>query len=266
MKKAEGYPNHDLYLFQIIGYSDPMKNIFIADAHLRQPNDDNYQLLLHFLSEIRGKAKKLFILGDLFEFWIGYNEKNFPHYFPLLDSLVKLAESGVEIVYFEGNHDFHLGKFFSENLRATIYTEPAIVEIDGKQVYVCHGDLINSRDYGYRLFRFLLHNPVTKALFPLFPAALVFRIANNLSNRSKKHHQKRNIKKDYDRMLRKFADNQFRNGCDAVVTAHFHYPHLSVAENGNTLLSLGDWITQFTYGEFSAEKFSLHRYRYDVPL
>jgi len=253
--------NRDLYLFQIIGYSDPMKSIFIADAHLRHPDDDNYQLLLHFLSEIRGKAKTLFILGDLFEFWIGYNEKNFPHYLPLLDSLVKLTKSGVEIVYFEGNHDFHLGKFFSETLRATIYTNPAIVEIDGKKVYVCHGDQINSRDYGYRLFRFLLHNSATKALFPLIPTALVFRIAQNLSSRSKKHHQKRNIKKDYNRLLGHFADGQFRIGCDAVVTAHFHFPHLKVAENGNTLLSLGDWITQFTYGEFSAGKFSLHTYR-----
>ncbi|MRR54862.1 MAG: UDP-2,3-diacylglucosamine diphosphatase [Deltaproteobacteria bacterium] len=238
-----------------------MKSIFLADAHLRNPSDDNYQLLLLFLSEIQGKAKKLFILGDLFEFWIGYNERNFPHYLPLLDSLTKLTESGVEIVYFEGNHDFHLGKFFSETLRATIYTNPAIVELDGKQVFICHGDQINSHDYGYRFFRFLLHNPATKILFPLVPAALVFRIAKKLSSRSKKHHQKRNIKQDYNKMLRLFADSKFRIGCDAVVTAHFHFPQLTIAENGNTLLSLGDWITQFSYGEFSAGKFSLHTYR-----
>jgi UDP-2,3-diacylglucosamine hydrolase len=238
-----------------------MKRIFIADAHLRHPDDDNYQLLLHFLSDIRDSVQTLFILGDLFEFWIGYNEKNFPHYHPLLDSLLKLSESGVEIVYFEGNHDFHLGKFFSETLQATIYSNPAIVEIDGKHVFVCHGDQINSRDYGYRLLRFLLHNRTTKALFPLFPPALIFRIANSLSSRSRKHHRKRNRKKDYNLMLRHFADSRFSEGCDAVVTAHFHYPYLSVTENGNTLLSLGDWISQYTFGEFSEGKFSLKSYR-----
>ncbi|MDD2335311.1 MAG: UDP-2,3-diacylglucosamine diphosphatase [Geobacteraceae bacterium] len=238
-----------------------MKRIFIADAHLRNPDDDNYQLLLHFLSDIRGTVKTLFILGDLFEFWIGYDEKSFPHYLPVLNSLQKLVESGVEIVYFEGNHDFHLGKFFSETLRATIYRNPAILELDGKNVYVCHGDQINIQDYGYRLLRFLLHSRATKTLFPLIPPPLVFRIAHHLSYRSKKHHQERNSKKDYKALLTHFAEYHFKNGCDAVVTAHFHFPHLSVSENGNTLLSLGDWITQFTYGEFSSGNFSLHSYR-----
>lgn len=238
-----------------------MKRIFIADAHLRNPDDDNYRLLLDFLSDIRGTVKTLFILGDLFEFWIGYDVKSFPHYFPVLDSLQKLVQSGAEIVYFEGNHDFHLGKFFSETLRATIYKNPAILELDGKHVYVCHGDQINLQDYGYRLLRLLLHSRTTKALFPLFPPALVFRIAHHLSCQSKKHHQERNCRKDYKLLLTNFAEYQFNNGCDAVVTAHFHVPHLTVTENGKTLLSLGDWITQFTYGEFSSGEFSLHSYR-----
>ncbi len=238
-----------------------MKRIFIADAHLRNPDDDNYQLLLKFLSEIRGTAKTLFILGDLFEFWIGYDEKAFPHYLPVLDSLQKLVESGVEIVYFEGNHDFHLGKFFSETLRATIHTNPAILDIDGKRVYVCHGDQINTQDYSYKLLRFLFHNRATKALFPLFPPALVFRIAHHLSCRSKKHHRERNKQKNYQSLLTHFAEFQFKNGCDAVVTAHFHFPHLSVAANGDTLLSLGDWMTQFSYGEFSSGNFSIHSYQ-----
>ncbi|MGA7827457.1 MAG: UDP-2,3-diacylglucosamine diphosphatase [Geobacteraceae bacterium] len=238
-----------------------MKRIFIADAHLRQPEDDNYQLLLRFLSDIQDTTETLFILGDLFEFWIGYHEKNFPHYRPLLDRLQQLSESGIKIVYFEGNHDFHLGRFFSETLQATVYTKPAIVELDGKRVYICHGDQINSQDYGYSLLRFLLHSPLTKALFPLFPPAMVFSIAHYLSCRSKKYHKVRNIRKDYKSLLDKFADSQFGKGCDAVVTAHFHFPLLSVTEEGKTLLSLGDWITQFSYGELSAGQFSVHTYQ-----
>ena len=99
-------------------------------------------------------------------------KNTFPHYLPVLDSLQKLVKSGVEIVYFEGNHDFHLGKFFSETLRATIYTNPAILDLDGKHVYVCHGDQINIQDYGYRLLRFLLHSRTTKTTFPYFSRLL----------------------------------------------------------------------------------------------
>jgi UDP-2,3-diacylglucosamine hydrolase len=238
-----------------------MKRVFIADAHLRNPDDDNYRHLLRFLSDLQGTTKTLFILGDLFEFWIGYNEKAFPHYLPILDSLRKLAESGVEIVYFEGNHDFHLGRFFSETLRAVIYQNPAILNLDGKKVFICHGDQINKQDYGYRFLRFLLHSRATKTLFPLIPPAVVFQIAAQFSRRSKMYHRERNKKRDYKALLTLFAEDKFLNGCDAVVTAHFHLPHLTVAENGKTLLSLGDWITQFTYGEFSSGKFSLHTFR-----
>jgi UDP-2,3-diacylglucosamine hydrolase len=238
-----------------------MRRVFIADAHLRKPDDKNYQLLVRFLSELRGSTKTLYILGDLFEFWIGYGEQAFPHYRPILDGLRELTESGVEIVYFEGNHDFHLGSFFTETLQATIYPSHATIDLDGKNVYMCHGDQINKQDYGYRFLRFLLHNRATKKLFPLFPSSLVFRIADHLSCHSKTYHQQRNSRWDYQALLENFADSRFQNGYDAIVTAHFHLPLLSVAKNGKTLLSLGDWITQFTYGEFSEGKFSLHSYR-----
>jgi UDP-2,3-diacylglucosamine hydrolase len=238
-----------------------MRRVFIADAHLRHPDDINYRLLVRFLSELRGTTKTLYILGDLFEFWIGYEEKAFPHYHLILDGLRDLAESGVEIVYFEGNHDFHLGSFFTETLQAKIYPNDATVNLDGKKVYICHGDQINTKDYGYRLLRFLLHNRLIKKLFPLFPPTLVFRIADHLSCHSKTYHKQRNSRWDYQSLLKNFADNHFQNGYDAIVTAHFHLPLLSITKNGKTLLSLGDWITQFTYGEFSKGKFSLHSYQ-----
>lgn len=238
-----------------------MRRVFIADAHLRNPDDENYQLLLRFLSELRGSTSTLFILGDLFEFWIGYREKAFPHYRPILDSLRELVESGVEIVYFEGNHDFHLGTFFSKTLQATIHPNHTVINLDGKKVFMCHGDQINAHDYGYRILRFLLHNGATKRLFPLVPPALVFRIADLFSCHSKTYHQQRNSQWNYQALLEHFAESRFQNGCDAVVTAHFHLPLLSVAKDGKTLLSLGDWITQFTYGEFTDGEFSLHAYR-----
>jgi len=238
-----------------------MRRVFIADAHLRKPSDQNYQLLLRFFSELRGTTSTLFILGDLFEFWVGYGAKEFPHYRPVLDALYELVNSGTEIVYFEGNHDFHLNGFFSHTLGATIYPNPTIVTLDGKRVFMCHGDLINSRDYGYRLLRFLLHNQTTKALIRLFPPRLVFRIADHLSSRSKEFHGERNMKWDYKTLLDNFAADRFQEGCDAVITAHFHLPHLTATGSGKILLSLGDWITQFTYGEFSKGSFSLHTYR-----
>lgn len=240
-----------------------MRRVFIADAHLRNPEDENYRLLLCFLSELQGTTKSLFILGDLFEFWIGDRKNIYPHYHPVIDILQELSDSGTEIFYFEGNHDFHLGRAFKEDLRATIYPKPSVLRLDDKLVYICHGDQINSLDHGYRLLRLMLHNRFTRLLIPLVPAALVFPMAEFLSCRSKSRHGRRNMKWNYEVLLKNFADNRFRDGCDAVVTAHFHYPMLLTRHNQKelSLLALGDWITQFSYGELIEGKFSLRSYR-----
>ncbi len=85
-------------------YSTPMRTLFLADAHLRQEADDNYRLLMRFLAGLRGETETLYILGDLFDFWIGYPRSAFPHYLPLLEALEELRRSGTRIVYLEGNH------------------------------------------------------------------------------------------------------------------------------------------------------------------
>ena len=87
-----------------------MRSIFIADAHLRNPGDANYRELLRFLAGLRGNTDTLYILGDLFEFWIGYSTTPFIQYLPILEELRLLTAGGTAIVYFEGNHDFHMGR------------------------------------------------------------------------------------------------------------------------------------------------------------
>ena len=69
-----------------------MRKVFIADAHLRNADDPNYAKLLAFLRNCRGTTDTLFILGDLFEFWIGYRHPPFTHYYPVLDQLRQLVE------------------------------------------------------------------------------------------------------------------------------------------------------------------------------
>lgn len=239
-----------------------MRRVFIADAHLRNPSDENYRLLLRFFTELKGTTKTLYILGDLFEFWVGYQESVFPHYQPVLRSLEELRASGTEIVYFEGNHDFHLGRFFTETLQATIYSNPAILNLDGRRIYICHGDQINSNDRSYLFLRFLLRSRVTRTLFTQIPSPIVTRVAKHLSLRSKRKHGERNSKWNYETLLSNFAEMRFRDSCDAVITAHYHYPLLTTTKDGRkkTLLSIGDWITQYSYGELTDGKLSLHRY------
>ena len=236
-----------------------MRKVLIADAHLRNPEDENYRKMLMFLAGLQGNTETLFILGDLFEFWIGYRRVPFTHYYPVLEQLRQLAGSGTDIVFFEGNHDFHMGPFFTETLKADVYKGPAVIDIHGKKVYFCHGDQINSRDIGYRLLRFAMHNPLSGACVPIIPAGAVSRLAVWMSRASKMKRQARRTKRDPLPMLRQFAAARFAEGCDMVICGHFHQPLLEISgENGDrALLALGDWITQFSYAEWQDGELSL---------
>lgn len=237
-----------------------MRAIFIADAHLRQPGDQNYRLLMEFLAGLRGNVDTLYILGDLFEFWIGYDPVPFTHYLPLLDRLRELVDSGVRIEYFEGNHDFHMGPFFTETLRATVHPGPAVIDIQGERFYLCHGDEVNRKDYPYRLLRFILHSSLTRAATRIVPPAVTCRIAVGMSRESRKNHGRRRHRWDYAAILRTFAAERFREGCRAVVAGHFHQPFIDRNNDGTVLLSLGDWLTHYTYGEWSDGTLSLKTY------
>ena len=236
-----------------------MRKIFIADAHLKRPEDDNYRTLIRFLETLPADTDTLYLMGDIFEFWIGNPVPVYSHYREIIDCLKDVRGRGVRIVYFEGNHDFHLGRFFEEKLQAEVHEAGAVLNIGPKRVYLCHGDQINRADYRYRAFRLLLHNPVVRALVPLFSRRIADHAAATLSRRSSKQHGRRRKRWDYRAILDTFAGERFASGCDAVITGHYHLP-VYRNEPGRLFISLGDWITQYSYaqwldGEFTLESF-----------
>jgi UDP-2,3-diacylglucosamine hydrolase len=237
-----------------------MRKIFIADAHLRQPEDANYQALIRFLEQLPPDTDTLYILGDLFEFWLGSPQPVYGHYREFVDCLRGVRARGVRIVYFEGNHDFHLGGFFTEQLQAEVFAAGAELEIGGKRVYLCHGDQINREDYRYRAFRLACHNPLVKALLPFFSQRLASHAAKVLSRRSSKQHAARRSRWDYRVILDRFARDRFAAGCDAVITGHYHLP-IFRREQDRLFISLGDWITQYSYAQWLDGEFSLESFR-----
>ena len=240
-----------------------MRAIFLADAHLKNEQDENYRLLLQFLDEQRGSVDSLFILGDLFEFWIGHRTMPFSHYRPVLEKLLQLRNDGTAIHYFEGNHDFHLGPYFTKTLKATVYRSAATLELDGKKVYACHGDQINSHDYGYRLLRFALHNRTTGILVPFVPPRVTSFIADKMARNSKRKYRNRESRWNYKAILRAFAARRFAEGCDTVVTGHFHIPLLerSGPQENRITVSLGDWIHRYSYAEWDNGSIRLKTYQ-----
>ena len=236
-----------------------MRDIFLADAHLFDPAAGNYQRLLAFLDSLGGKTRTLYLLGDVFEFWVGYRHVVFAPYVPLLEALRRLREGGAEIVCVEGNHDFHLGPYFEEVLGCRVLPDGGAVEIDGARVLIGHGDLVNAGDRGYRLLRRTLRSRPMRWLMQVVPPDWTWGIARWASRQSQKGRSARTADWVPETMLMTHAEECFRQGFAAVVTGHFHFP-LRRETDGRVMIAVGDWIGQFSYAVYEDGRFELRTY------
>ena len=243
-----------------------MRTIFLADAHLVAPTDRNYRLLLRFLRELEGNTETLFIMGDLFDFWLGFPSNPLRQFDELLAALQSLVQSGCRLVYFEGNHDFHLGAIFRQRLGAEVHTGPAVIDLQGRRLFLCHGDQINRRDRGYRLLRLLLHNRLVAAAVKHVPPSIALRVRARLQRASRAGYQAKLQRWNYREIIRTFARSVREEGCDGLVAGHFHLAFCEQLDGSPfAILSLGDWMEQFTYGEITNGTLSLKTYQ-STPL
>ncbi|MCF6267874.1 MAG: UDP-2,3-diacylglucosamine diphosphatase [Desulfuromusa sp.] len=230
-----------------------MRAIFLSDAHLRQPQDNNYQFLLNFLNRQKD-LDALFLLGDIFEFWLGYKHLVFSVYIPLLEKLRQLSENGTKLYFVEGNHDFNLGSYFTETLDCTVITDQKLIDWDGQKILISHGDLLNPSPHYLRLRSFWRSWPI-RILAQIVHPDLVWSFAIWLSNKSSKndpdsHHL------DPTPYLLPFSE---KSNSDIVICGHFHHP-LDTEHQGIRIIALGDWISQFSYAEMVDGEIKLKSY------
>lgn len=225
-----------------------MRNIFIADAHLHQPEDSNYRLLLRFIESLQGTTDTLCILGDLFDFRIGLSSLSFPEHEPLLKALERLRAAGTRLIYLEGNHDFQLGVDLAMRLDADIYTGPVTLNLQGKKIFLCHGDLVNSADWRYRILHRVLRSRVTLFAGNLLPQSALLKLRKKLQLTSKGRYKHDRVRWDYRSIIRNYAAAVQEMGCEILVLGHFHLP-FAEKQGDFTLVSLGDWISHFSFAE-----------------
>lgn len=222
-----------------------MRAIFIADAHLKGLNDPNQKHLCSFLKTLKD-VDILFVLGDLFEFWTGYNETLEYNYSPVLAQFKRLKKSGTNIIYVEGNHDFSVGPFFKDILGGEVYPNSADITLDGKRFFLAHGD-IAEHSISYKIWRRFLRSPVVSIIVKIVPSFLVWKAAMILSKKSRGNHKRGDV---LDNLQREFAKEKIKQDFDIVIFAHSHVPEISeIAANGKkgVYANPGDWVREFSY-------------------
>jgi UDP-2,3-diacylglucosamine hydrolase len=125
---------------------------FIADLHLAQNRPDITACFLRFLKNEAVKAQALYILGDLFEAWIGDDDDS-AYLATIAKALTTLSDLGTKIYYIHGNRDFLLGQRFAKESAMTLLPEVDLINLYGQNVVIMHGDTLCTRDIAYQKFR-----------------------------------------------------------------------------------------------------------------
>lgn len=161
-----------------------MATLFIADLHLQTEEPAITAGFLRFLAGTAREADALYILGDLFEAWIGDDDPN-PLHRQIAAALKALAESGVPVYFIHGNRDFLLGQRFARESGMTLLPEEKVLELYGKRLLILHGDTLCTDDAGYQAFRTKVHQPWLQRLFLALPLFIRTRIAAKMRAGSK---------------------------------------------------------------------------------
>ena len=238
-----------------------MKDLFIADAHLTRPDEAAYRHLLSFLQQQRGQVRTLILLGDIFEFWVGYRHCVFSAYLPLLHELQQHHAAGTRIVMVEGNHDFHVGPFFTDTLDATVFPDDGTLQLDHTTVALNHGDTL-APTRSYLMLRGFFRSAFARFLIRIFPGDLTWKIGDALGVLSKKK-SRRQPRTEYslpEQTIRQQAQRRLDNGADLFLCGHFHQARLW-QEGKKSVAIVGNWGDTCHYGKFEHGRFTLEIYQ-----
>ena len=205
----------------------------------------------------------LFLLGDLFYFWFEYKTVVPKGFVRVLGKLAELADRGIPIYFFVGNHDLWMADYFEKELNIPVFHEPKEFTFNHKTFFIGNGDGKGPGDIGYKRMKKVFIHPISKWLFRWLHPDIGVRIAQNLSIKNKLISGKEDVRflGEENEWLVQYSKRKLeKKHFDYFVFGHRHLPlEISLNEN-STYFNLGDWIVYFTYGIFDGEKFELKKF------
>ena len=222
-----------------------MTTLFISDLHLDASRPHITRLFVEFLRGGAAQADALYILGDLFEAWIGDDAPD-PTGDVVASALAELHSRGVPCFYIHGNRDFLLGDAYARRARLTLLPDPSVVEIEGERVLLMHGDTLCTDDAPYQAFRAQSHTPQWQRSFLARPVAE--RQAFAAQARAESQRYTRSVESaitdvNLGAVGSAFAAHQTR----LLIHGHTHRParhSLQFAGKSVERVVLGDWYEQ----------------------
>jgi UDP-2,3-diacylglucosamine hydrolase len=241
------------------------KIYFISDIHLGlyppEKSAVRERLLVNWLDTIKFDAAELYLLGDIYDFWHEYKHVVPRGFTRFLGKVAELADRGIKLHYFTGNHDVWVYDYLPAEIGLTLYRHHITRDINGKRFYIGHGDGIGPGDAGYRLLKWGFSNKILQWLFArIHPnAAMAFGKSWSKSSRYAKGIEAEPYQGDDHELQVIFAHNTLqREHFDYFIFGHRHIPFDVNVGNNSRVINLGDWINNFTYAVWDGEELALH--------
>lgn len=244
---------------------------FISDLHLGARYIDNprahEQRVVSFLESIRPTARRLYMLGDVMDYWWDYRTVVPRGYVRFLGALARLADSGTEITWFKGNHDIWLFDYMQTEIGVRVIDGALTEDIGDQRFFMEHGDGVGHQSTGFRLIRSLFRNRLAQRLYASIHPRWTIGFAHSWSSHSRKAGGYAGAKGDDDATvcapLVDFAENYLRDVDSSVnyfIFGHVHRAFERQLSPDHRVVVLGDWISRFTYAVFDGSRLTLRRF------
>ncbi len=242
---------------------------FISDAHLgvdsEITSDKREELMIKWLDEIKEDALEISLVGDIFDFWFEFKHVVPRGFSRLLAKLRELSDSGIKIKYYTGNHDMWVFDYLPKAIGAELIRSTEIIEVDGKKLFVGHGDGLGSYDKKYNFLKKIFSAKFFQFLFRLVHPEISFRIALAWSSSSRKSHKYPDKIDHNEEWLVKYAKSVLKKQhIDYFIFGHRHIPiKIEIGENTD-FVNLGDWLINFTYAVYDGKGIELKSYKREL--
>lgn len=214
-----------------------------ADTHLQGAADEPaLRGFRRLCDRVREEGAPFYLLGDLFDYWVGPRQARMKEFRLVLDLLARVAEVA-PVHVLKGNRDFAMGSEIGRIPGLTLHGDETEVDWAGRRALLTHGDLLLQNDRAYLRMRRVLRNPLVRSTLRALPLAVSLRLAGALRHRSTAAVAKK-PRSAFEISYSRVRDLFRKGGYDVIVSGHIHRPSIHTGDLGGrprVFLTLGAW-------------------------
>jgi len=234
------------------------KIFFVSDLHLgledKEREELKEKLFCQFLTSLSPKNSRLFIVGDLFDYWFEYKLVLQKGYYRTFTAIKNFTEEGGKVDYLIGNHDFLHRDFFEKELNVRLHENNLEVYLNGKKFYLAHGDGLLKNDTGYKILKKIFRNKTLQTLYSWIHPDLGIALASKISRASREYTTEKNYGTEDG--LVEVAEKLIEKGFDFVIFGHSHVRQFKKFGKG-IYVNLGSWIDAPCFWKYAEGQFEI---------